>query len=135
MDSYSQMQNNIFQIFNSTSWKTENIVTRPANYVGTTTPEEHVRISVIPSGAGVNLYSKSGVMIIDIFTKAGNGPKRPFIIADKLDSYLAGRSIEIAQGKTVQFSSSSLQPSGKDSEDPSLYRYTYTIPLNYFEVK
>jgi hypothetical protein len=134
MDRYSNISNSIFPVFGTEAWKAEKIRTFAANHIGVNTSSEYIRVSVIPNGSGSNLKSMSGVLMIDIFTKAGMGPNRFFSIADKLDSYLVGQGKRPSEGKFVQFFSSSLQPNGLDKDDPTLFRTTYSIPFNYTEV-
>jgi hypothetical protein len=137
MSKYAELHENVYPIFGTDEWKAEKIKTFPANHTGTSkvnTSGEFIRVSVIPSGNSLNIKSISGVLIIDIFTKAGNGPNRYYTIADRLDTYLSGRALSATSGKNVQLFASSLQPSGLDKDDPTLFRTTYSIPFNYTEV-
>jgi hypothetical protein len=129
MGKYSQVQVDIFSIFNSSSWKAENIKTLPQNFIAMNSGNEFLRINIIPAGAGINVRSVSGIIIVDIFTPAGTGPKRSLLIADKLDSYLQGKSIPSEKGNT-QFQSSSFRTIGVDKDNPSLFRSNYEIPFN-----
>lgn len=70
--------------------------------------------------------------MIDIFVTAGNGPSRSLLIADKLDQYLVGKSIETVQSKVTQFMNSNFAHRGVDTDNPTLFRSSYTIPFNYF---
>jgi len=134
MGKYESLQTNIFSIFVSSPWVAENIKTYPSNFIATNSTNEFIRVSVIPSGSGVNINSVSGILIIDIFTSAGNGPKSIMLIADKLDKYLVGKNFS-TQGKNLCLTSSSLSLSGNDKDNPALYKAAYTIPFNYFEVQ
>ena len=134
MGKYINVQDQVFSIFNSPEWKAERIKTIPVNFLNIKSLGEYIRISIIPSGDSININSVSGVIIADLFTKSGNGPKQSFIIADKLDTYLKGVSLT-ADSHRVQFQGSSLVLLGQDSDDPTLFRATYTIPFSYFEVK
>ena len=134
MGKYSQLQTDIFSIFDSNSWKAENIKTYPENFIAMNTGTEFLRVSIIPGSSGINLRSVSGVIIIDIFTPAGVGPKRPYLIADKLDNYIQGKSISHDNSSCTQFKSSSTKPLGLDRDNPSLFRCSYEIPFNYFGV-
>jgi len=134
MGKYENLEKDVFSIFGSTSWKNENIKTFPVNFIELTPGTEFVRVSVIPSGNGINLTSISGVLIIDIFTSAGNGPRRTSLIADKLDSYLVGKSVSTVSGNSTQFNKSALAYLGLDIVNSALYRATYSIPFNYFGV-
>jgi len=135
MGKYTNLNSDIYSVFSTDTWKAEKIVTRPSNFVGMDKPTEFIRVSVIPSGTGLNRKSVSGILIIDIFTQAGGGPKRYASVADKLDSYLSGKSLSTVAGAAIQFpSSSAIDPKGNDKDNPALYRVAYTIPFNYFEV-
>ena len=134
MAKYSNLLIDVNSIFAASSWTAENIKTFPDNFIKMDAGNEFIRVSVVPSGLGINVRSVSGVMIIDIFAPSGNGPKRSLAIADKLDLYLSGKSVTARTGVRVQFGGSSLSPLGTDRDNPALYRVTYTIPFNYFEV-
>jgi hypothetical protein len=135
MGKYTDLQENVFAIFGSNAWKAENIKTIPVNFLGTQVSGEFIRVSVIPSGPGINLLSISGLLIIDIFTKAGNGPTRSFAIADVLDLYLVGQNLTPYSNVAIQFQNSAFQSNGLDTDNPSLFRSTYTIPFIYTEVQ
>jgi hypothetical protein len=134
MGKYIGLQDDVFSIFNSATWKAEQIKTYPSNFVAVAAGNEFIRVSIIASGSGLNLKSVSGVLIIDIFTSAGNGPRQAFLIADKIDQYLVGKSVTTTSGYKTQFSNSSLDIRGLDRDNPSLSRSIYTIPFNYFGV-
>jgi len=135
MGKYLNIDTEVYKIFGTTTWKAEKIKTFPSNFVSRDKVSEFIRVSVVPSGNGLNRKSVSGILIIDIFTKAGDGPKRPSYIADKLDSYLSGKSLSATTGVVIQFpESSSLDSKGTDKDNPTLYRVAYTIPFKYFEV-
>jgi hypothetical protein len=134
MGKYTSSQTDIFSVFDSAGWKAEGIHTFPADYQGSGLGSEFVKISIIPSGAGVNRASISGLVIIDIFTPAGLGPNRQNVIADKLDTYLQNKFLNTASGGTTQFFSSALKPLGQDKANPSLSRSSYEIPFKFFGV-
>ena len=133
MGKYIQLENAVFSIFDSTAWKAENIKTYPSNFVAVNPGNEFLKLTVIPGSPGINLISVSGQLILDIFTPAGNGPRRPTTIADKLDEYLSGQSISTPDG-SVQFKSSSFNFSGVDSDNASLYKSIYAIPFQFYGV-
>ncbi len=134
MERYARLEADVFSVFSSNAWKLENIKTYPNNFVAVSTGSEFLRISVIPSGQSLNRSSASGIVIVDIFTQAGNGPHRTSLLADKLDSYLLCKSLSTAENGVTQFNISSLSFVGIDKENNSLYRATYTIPFNYYGV-
>jgi hypothetical protein len=133
MGKYADLQASAFSVFNSTEWKAESIKTYPDNFVPVNPGDEFVRVSMIPSGRGINSKSTSGVFQIDIFTPAGKGPERAMLLADKLDLYLQQQSKAISEG-TLQFLLSSLYLTGVDKANSALYRAKYTIPFNFFGV-
>lgn len=132
MGKYSNLQSDVFSIFDSDAWKAENIKTYPSNFVAVNSGNEFIRVSIIPSGNGVNLNSVSGIIIVDIFTSAGNGPKAAMLIADKLDQYLAVNYVSTESGFGTQFFSSTLDFRGVDKDNSALFKSVYTIPFNYF---
>lgn len=134
MGKYESLLTDIFSVFSKPAWKTENIKTYPSNYLATNAGNEFIRVSIIPRSQGINLISSSGVLIIDIFTVTGNGPKRSFVIADTLDEYLVGKTLKTTSSASVQFGSSTLSESKSDAENTALLRTTYTIPFNFFGV-
>jgi len=131
MGKYSYLENSIYAIFGSPEWKSENIKTYPTNYIGG--GSEFIRVSIIVSGypTANPPRSASGQIIIDIFTVAGQGSKRSVSIADKLDTYLAGKTITTEFG-TTQLGVSSLSGVTLDGTDASLARASYSILFNFF---
>lgn len=135
MGKYTNIISEVYSLFGTSQWKAEKIKTFPSNFIGIDKANEFIRVSVIPSGTGLNRKSVSGILMIDIFTKADEGPKRLSAIADKLDSYLSGKSLTTSTGILTQFpQNSTLDLKGIDKDNPTLFRVTYTIPFNYFEV-
>jgi hypothetical protein len=131
---YVNLNTGIYPLFETDLWKAEKIKTYPTNFIGLGKTEEFIRVSIIPSGNGVNRNSISGVLIIDIFTPAGGGPTRPSEIADKLDSYLTNKQFTVSVTENVQLGASTLGNFGNDKDNKALYKATYTVPFNYFEV-
>jgi hypothetical protein len=136
MGKYLDLQADIFSVFASVAWTAENIKTFPVNYVGVG-GAEYIRVDVVASGdSQVNLpYSSAGLIIIDIFTSAGDGPTRASTIADKLDSYLAGKTLKTTSNGSTQFMSSSLVNLGNDKDNPSLSHSKFSIPFTFFGVR
>jgi len=128
MDKYSSLYQAIYSIFATNGWKAEAIPTFPTNFVGSGV-DEYIRISIVASG-DADIKSATGQVIIDIFYPAGGGSLRAITIADKLDKYLAGKTVNSA----IQFFSSTLTEIGNDTANASLYRSKYSIPFNYFGV-
>lgn len=133
MGKYVALETDVFSVFSTNQWKAENIKTYPINFVTINPGAEFIRVSVISSGEGVDIKSISGVLIIDIFTSAGNGPRQSSLIADKLDQYLVGKSFSTGNG-TTQCHNSTMKHVGLDADNPSLFRSIYQIPFNHFGV-
>jgi hypothetical protein len=134
MGKYTVLQTDVFSIFASTTWKAENLKTYPTDTIAINSGSEFLRVNIIAGGEGVNLKSVSGVLIIDIFVSAGNGPGRANSIADVLDTYLVGKSFKLAKPITTQFMGSSMVFVGRDPDNAALSMYSYSIPFNYFGV-
>lgn len=134
MGKYTNLETDVFSIFGSISWKNEKILTYPNNFVITGNSKEFIRVSIIPSGRGINRVSTAGLLIIDIFTSAGEGTRKNSLIADILDKYLVGNVISTVNGNSTQFGYSSLAMIGLDKDNPALFRSSYTIPFNFFGV-
>jgi hypothetical protein len=132
MGKFEQLQSDVFSIFADPVWEAEGVKAVPANFKSP--DQEYIRISVIASNTGLNINSVSGILLIDIFTFAGEGPLKASLIADTLDGYLVGRSKSTASNGLTQFLYSTLSLSGVDKDNPTLYRSNYTIPFNYFGV-
>jgi hypothetical protein len=131
MGKYSQIETDIFSIFDSVEWKALSLNTYPSNFIAANTTREFIRVSIIPSGSGINLKSSSGVLQAEIFIASGAGPKRVSVLADHLDEFLAGKS-KLVAGRTTQFLGSSLSLIGTDPKNSALYKALYTIPFNHF---
>jgi hypothetical protein len=133
MNKYTSLETDIFSIFASATWVLENIDTYPENFTQRENTSEFIRVGIVTK-APQNLNSVSGVLLIDIFIGAGSGPNKAYLIADKLDTYLAGKTIITTANGNTQLFSSTLAPIGIDAVNKSLQRYQYTIPFNYFGV-
>jgi hypothetical protein len=130
MGKYSDLQDAIFSVFGSESWRAENIKTVPCNFASKSIEGEFIRVNILPNTFGINKTSISGVMVIDIFTSAGEGPQRSSLIADKLDDFFTNRIL----GIRLQLGKSALDFVGVDSDNPTLFRAKYTITFNFFGV-
>ena len=134
MGKYTALQDDIFSIFADAAWEAENIQTFPTDTIPDNNVGEFIRVNIVGDGQGLNLTSISGVVIIDIFVAAGNGPTKANLIADTLDSYLVGKSFRLTPPKNTQFLNSNMVYSGRDPDNPSLSNYSYSIPFKHFGV-
>lgn len=131
MGRFSATQTSIFGVFNKPEWKATGIATYPSNFVSAD-DKEYIRVSVVPSGGSLNRKSITGVVLVDIFSTAGEGPKAFYRIADSLDEFLLEKSVQ--SGGVTQFGRSSLGEVIGDSASSSLARVRYSIPFNHFGV-
>jgi hypothetical protein len=134
MGKYASLEKDVFSVFAGASWKSRKINTYPSNYMAQDAGSDFIKVSVLPSGDGINLKSVSGVVLVDIYVQSGTGPARGHVLADELDSYLTGKSFSNQTGSTTQFFKSSLSQLGLDPDNQSLYRFQYTIPFSHFGV-
>lgn len=137
MNKYASLLADAYSVFETLDWKAEDIKTFPEDFVGTGVGNEYIRVAVLAGNVQYHsnpISSVAGQMIIDIFTPAGAGPLRRSQIADKLDTYLAGKVFTLSTNGSTQFASSTLVGVGNDKDNPSLYRSIYSIPFNYFGV-
>jgi hypothetical protein len=132
MGKYSDLTSDIFSVFASNAWVAENIKVVPSDFVGG--GETHVRATAVASGKSANRASVSGILILEIFTSAGAGPKEANTIADKLDTYLENQSLQTTSGGLTQFGTSSMADTGRDRHNSSLSTSRYEIPFNFFGV-
>lgn len=134
MSRFEGAANGVYSVFASVEWLAENIAVFPTDYTNKDDLKEFLRVSVVPSGSGVNRKSISGVVLIDIFYEYGSGPKRGYQLADILDKFLSNKSLATASGLIVQFNQGVTQPLGQDAINNNLSRMQYSIPFNYFGV-
>ena len=132
MNKYESLNKDIFSIFAASTWVAENIKTFPENFTGAGT--EYIRVGIVASSYDKKGSQSSafGQLIIDIFFPAGAGNARAIYIADKLDTYLVGKTLVGSNNGNTQMGTSTLTYLGNDKADPSLYRASYSISFNYF---
>ena len=134
MSRFQQAEKDIFGVFADPSWTLENIKTIPNNFP-TDGLLEFVRVSVIPSGMPLNENSASGLIIAEIFSQAGVGPKRASELADKLDKYLSKRTINSVAGKVTQTHLGVRSSLVADKDNPNLVKSTFSVSFNHFGVQ
>jgi hypothetical protein len=134
MGKFSDVSSLVNSIFGSVEWQNESIVTHPSNFTGDVKGNEYIRVSVLTASNKLgytNLNSMAGQIVIDIFTRSGEGPRRSSQIADLLDKYLVGK-IFSSQIGTLQIGPSLTSQGNVDSANPALFRTLYTVNLNYY---
>ena len=95
MAKYRNVQTDIESLFATPIWTGNNIQAYPSNYQGGSFADEFVKIEIIP-GRPLLTYGRPGVqgqVIIQIYTKAGEGISRSFQIADILDNLLQEQTL------------------------------------------
>ena len=125
---YSLLKDDIYGVFASTPWVSAGYKAYPSNYNGTIdTSNTFIRVSILPGRATLNAFrfkkTFSGLLILSIFVKAGEGDKTLFTVADALDSFFQGKTLT----NGTQFGPSTLSTLGLDPADDSLYRGDYSI--------
>lgn len=130
---YQAIQDAVFQVFASPAWQSENILTIPVNYTTPSGVDYFLKVSIIPSGRGVNRISASGVVIITIYVREGSGPSKATEIADILDTYLTNKTFGVGANST-QFLASSFAVRGFTTVVPGFTAFEYTVPFNFFGV-
>lgn len=123
---FELLQDDIYKEFTTANWLSTGVKIYPVNYQGKITAPEFARLSILPARAIVQAYGLkkqlSGMIIVSIFLKAGDGDKRIFQIADKLSQLLDGK--RLLNG--TSFRVGSLKTIGLDVENAALYRADYS---------
>jgi hypothetical protein len=127
MGKFNNIESDVFGVFSTTAWRDEHIATIPVNFSGDV-GREYIRVKIL-SEKDLNIGFARGLLMIDIFTPAGEGPSRATAIADKLDSYLVGKKFN-----ATQFQGSSFETVNLDAANPTLFRSMYSITFHYFGV-
>ena len=131
MGKYTGLEDDIFSIFNSDLWKAEEIKTYPTNFIATNPEGGFIRIDIIAGGENSNTKSASGILMIEIFTSVGKGPRDASLIADKLDEFIQGKTLETNIGASTQFFLSTMVPKGVDKDIKTLFKSVYSISFKY----
>lgn len=134
MGKYTSLEKDIFDLINTNLNNVGTLRIYPSNFADVTPEQQFVKVTIVPSGNGLNLKSVSGLLIADIYVPSGSGPRGTSILADGLDSQLVGKTLKTTTGGTTQFGNSTMTPVGIDKANPTLFRSTYTIPFNFFGV-
>lgn len=125
---YDDLKQDIYSVFASQAWKNLNYKTYPSNYSGTIdTSNSFIRVNILPAKSDLSTHGFkkkiSGLLILSIFVKYGNGDSELFTLADTLDTFFQGKTLT----NGTQFGTSNLIKLGLDPDDKSLYRGDYTI--------
>lgn len=109
-----------------------NLPVYPADYRGTISAVPFLKLSVVTGKANQVAYRDNklvtGLLIVSIYYKAGNGQKEPSVISSSLDNIFQNKSLSYDIKTTV----SSLQFMGPDPDDSTLSRADYSVPFSYY---
>ena len=125
---FSKIKSDVYGVFASPSWIATNYKTYPDNYSGAIdSSAAFIRVTILPGRSTIDAHGLkkklSGMLILSIFVKAGNGDAELFSIADSIDSFFQGKTLT----NGTQFGTSTLMKLGLDPADKSLYRGDYSI--------
>ena len=130
---YDSVQSDIEGVFASSTWTSNNIPIYPDNYQGAvTTGPEFCRLSVMPSSSenyshGGN-KALSGIVVVKILVRAGEGQARIMAISDILNVNLDNKRLT----NGTELSTSYLNVEGLDPSNQSLYSARYIIPFKIY---
>lgn len=127
MGKYVNAEEAVFSVFGSAEWAAETTKAFPTGFKGEKGEPPFLRLALVPNGEGLNRRSTSGVLMIEIFTAWGKGPRESSLIADKLDTFLQSKTVG-----TTQFFESSLGQYLQDKDDETLGRAIYSLPFAHF---
>jgi hypothetical protein len=122
MSKYSEIRDSIFSKitnFTDLSFYPDNFGELKANTA---------RVSIVLSDSTIH-ETVYGLLIIDIFITAGEGPSKLYSIADELDTLLLKKTVG-----HLQFFTSAMTPRGYDIDNPTLFRGQYQLNFSYFKV-
>ena len=126
MATITQLLTSVENLFTTTEWTSHNIKAFPANYQGTISADEWVRVSVLPFSSELvfNTETKvNGQIVCQVFVPSGAGMKRAYEIADVLKNLLDRKVIS----GYLQTTNSFITTIGVDAKDSSLFNVNYTV--------
>lgn len=126
MATITQLLTSVENLFTTTEWTSHNIKAFPANYQGTISADEWIRVSVLPFSSELIFnqdVSANGQIVCQIFVPAGAGMKRAYEIADMLKGLLDRKVIS----GYLQTTNSFITTIGIDAKDSSLFNVNYTV--------
>jgi len=118
---YTNLKNTIFQLLN--------ILPGPIKYYPDNfekIEKNTARVSIVVGDSDI-YKNLTGLLIIDIFISANEGPSALYSIADQLDNLMLKKTIN-----GVQFFTSTMSPLGHDVDNPVLFRGRYQLNFTYF---
>lgn len=130
---FSDIISTFYDFIDSPEWTTQiGLTAVPFDFKGSIEAKTFARVKVLlPNvkrpGYGEN-KSVSGLFIVSIFSKEGEGQLWITSYTDNLDRVLQNRTIE----NNIQLGLSNLESRGLDSFDKTLTRHDYSIPFTYY---
>lgn len=102
----------------------------PSNFVlkGGASLGAFARISVVFGASGNLQHSVDALLVLELFTKAGEGTHNIYSHADVLNTALVGKFLVTGES-SMQFHSSTLQLEGTDHDNFSYHKTTYKLPF------
>jgi hypothetical protein len=129
---YTQIISGVEALFASSDWTNNNVKAFPADYNGNRDLPEFVTISVLLSNSekqyGGGKGATEGMFYLEIYTASGQGQRRPFEIADMLDSLLEMKTLLGA----VETQTSTVGNPATDTANDSLSRTEYLVPFKTY---
>lgn len=125
---YNNLKQDIYSVFTTANWNATGYAAYPFNYAGAVDYTKPViKISILPANSKLQRFDfgkdLSGLLILSIFVKAGDGDNTLFSVATVLDSFFEGKTLT----NGTQFGPSHLKVMGTDPGNDTLYRGDYTI--------
>ena len=132
---YTQIRTDIFQVMNKFNLASS-VPLFPVDYTGSVNPGDAEdayilfelllpNIEIVSYSAGVKI---EGYLIFNIYTRKGFGPKKALEVADTLNTYFQGTTVN---GR-LQFFQSNLSSTKEDTDNHSLNRTEYMIRFNTY---
>jgi hypothetical protein len=130
---YDSIADDVEAVFANSLWTANNIAIYPDNYQGAvTSSNEYCRLSVLPSSSDNYSYGGkkelSGLVVVKIFVRAGEGQARLMAISDILNINLENKRLT----NGTELSTSYLNVEGLDPSNNSLYSARYIIPFKIY---
>ena len=131
MAKYADVVRDVEGIFSGTTWTNHGIQAYPSNYQGGSFEDEFVKLEFLPAQpiTGYSRFGVGGQVIVQIYTRAGNGITRSTEIADILDTVLQAKNLS----RGTQTGTSTLSFLGIDNDDNSLFRADYNVSFRNYQ--
>jgi len=130
LNRYEKTLKDIYSIVESMTIEGLKIV--PIGYQGTETTNEYIRFNPVIGENNTELNLR-GILYFDIYTKIGEGPTRAYKIADIIEKYFLGNTVNLNTGNSVtQFIKQSNLVVKGEAKNPAFLQTLYQIQFNNF---